>query len=249
MTATNFRLGLDTESFNQVTQMLAELGPRARLGASVGMNRTANEMQDAIRANVDKSFTLRRAAFIRNTIYRKPGEDFATKERLVAGLRVHEERNFLAKHEVAHSKRATKASGSHDKGRAIAIPVGARPNPQNVVPQRLTLRALLANTRSLGSQALAIARTKGKGTRKMLKRRSVVNDIFIKDGKVWQRQGKTRMNLLWVFKDAVWIKPRLSFVETALRVHRERFAPNVIGAIQIEIDRGLNLRSKPKGAK
>lgn len=203
---------LDEGSLKRVEQYLKEFGSRARFAASVGLNRTANEVQDGIRASLNGKFTLRREAFVKNTIYRKPGEDFASKDKLTAGVRVNEERNILAKFEAGGLKTPTGGR------RFLAIPIDVKRNKSDIVTRANSIKALLAS---------------GKA--------------FLKNGKVWLKTGRggKQLKLAYVLKPSVKIEPDLQFVATGTRIALDRLAPNVIGAIQVEIDRGLSTAKGP----
>jgi hypothetical protein len=192
-------------------RLFAEIGPKALFAASLGMNRTMNEAQDAIRQGLQWKFTVRRKSFIESTIYRQPGKDFASKTNLQAGVRIHEERNVLAKFEEGGLKLPTGGR------KALAIPVGVKRNKNDIVTAANSVKALLAS---------------GKA--------------FIKNGKVWQIMGrgkKKTLKLAYVFKKSVPLRPDLHFVATGSKVIMERAVPNIAGAIQIELDRGLTSKS------
>lgn len=204
-------LRLDPVELARVLRVIEDIGPKAKFAASVGMNRTANEMQDAIRDTLPGHFTLRREQFILQTIYRKPGEDFASKDHLQAGVRIHEERDVLAKFEAGGIKTPTGGR------RALAIPIDVKRNKSDIVTPANRVRALLAS---------------GKA--------------FIKDGRVWQVVGRgasKRLRLAYVFKPSVKLPADLHFVETGTKVALDRFAPNVAGAIHLELERGLTSKS------
>ena len=229
----------DAADLAHVERLLKDLPANARFGASVGMNRTANEMQDGIRASLPGKFTLRRRAFIEQTIYRKPGEDFATKDRLIAGVRIHDERDVLAKFEAGGVKRPR-------DGKSVAVPLAARPSKGSVVPERFKLSTLFFNQRGLFSQAEAILNTKGRGRRRGLLKASAGANVFVSNGIVYMRQGKgrgTKLVKLWVFKKETPLPASLHFVDTAKRIAATRLIPNVVGAIELEISRGLTTKS------
>jgi len=203
---------VDEQALKAAIKAIGDVGPTARFAASVGMNRTLNEAQDAIRAGLGGNFTLRRERFIKDTIYRKPGEDFASKTTLVAGVRIREDRDVLAKFEAGGVK-------TPRTGKALAIPVGVKRNKADIVTKANSVRSLLAS---------------GKA--------------FIKNGRVWQKIGRGKravLKLAYVFKPSVKLAPDLHFVETGAKVINERAVPNIAGAIQVELDRGLT-SSSPK---
>lgn len=129
-----FRIGVDD---SQLKEWLASAGDRFRFPASVGLNRTADEIQRAQQESLHNRFTLRRPEFVKRTIYRKPGEDFATKGNLVARVRIHDDRDVLAKFEAGGEKRPR-------DGKALAIPINVKRNQRDIVPKGQTVRALLA---------------------------------------------------------------------------------------------------------
>jgi hypothetical protein len=104
---------------------------------SKALNQTANDVQAAIRQSLPGlGFTLRRKAFIERTIYRQPGVDFSTKHKLSAGVRIHPQRDVIAKFETDTVKRP-------DRGSNLAIPGPAvRPNFSAVVGKAWTPKAL-----------------------------------------------------------------------------------------------------------
>lgn len=229
----------------EVQALLEKMPENAKFGASVGLNRTADEVQAGVRASLPaKGFTLRRKAFVEQTIYRKPGEDFARKDQpeMFARVRIHDERDVLARHEEGGSKRPT-------KGRVIAIPIGARPNKGDVVPVKYQLKTLFFHQRGRLSQAKAILNTKSKAGRKRLLKRSVADDVHVdRHGRVWLTQGRgkgSRSTLMWIFKPSSWVPPRLHFEDTGRDIANRRLRPNVEGAIEVELSRGLTTRSGP----
>lgn len=117
---------------------------------SVALNQTANDMQSGIRQSIGQlGFTVRRQTFINNTIYRSPGTDFSTKQKFTAGVRIHPQRDVLAKFETDRSKSA--------KGGSVLVPIEARKNKGAVVPKGLWPKAL-------GDKAFALKlRSGGKG--------------------------------------------------------------------------------------
>lgn len=135
-------LSLDLRSLADVQAQLRAAAPRqVRFATSLGLNRTADEIQAAIRHSLAQRFTLRRRTWVERTIYRQPREDFARHTSLTAGVRIHPEHDILAKFEAGGVKRPR-------EGRFLAIPVGVRPTPSTVVPRHLRLRALLEGGRA-----------------------------------------------------------------------------------------------------
>lgn len=125
------------EGLEDVQHMLTNLRTGARFAASIGINRTMDEAQAAIRQGLGDRFTLRRRAFVERTIYRKPGEDFASKTHLIGRVRVHDERDFLAKFERGGQKEPTRGRS------ALAVPVNVRRNKADIVTRANRVAALL----------------------------------------------------------------------------------------------------------
>lgn len=229
------------EGAEEINALLAKLPENARYGAALGMNRTMDEAQAEIRRGLSGKFTLRRKTFVENTIYRKPGEDWATKDKLEARVQVNADRNQLAKFEEGGDKGPTRGR------KALGIPVvgGARPTKGAIVPEKFKLKTLFFSQQGLLSQARSIAGTKKRSGRNALLKASAKKYVSM-NGKVFEIIGTKRtprLKLLWVFKPSVRIAPKLRFAETGRRVIDARAAANVSGAIEIEVTRGLTTRS------
>jgi hypothetical protein len=99
-------LSVQITGADQVAKALREIGKQAPYALSLALNATANSAQRSIRLNLPGSFTLRKPEYIERTIFRKPSEDFATKSTPRAAVRIHDERDQLAKFEDGGDKRA-----------------------------------------------------------------------------------------------------------------------------------------------
>lgn len=156
---------------------------------SLALNQVANDVQAAIRQSLPQhGFTLRRKAFIDRTIYRQPGVDFATKLKLSSGVRIHPQRDVLAKFETDTVKRP-------QAGRSLLVPIEARKGKGAIVPRGLWPAAL-------GRQAFALKlKSGGKG-------------LFRNKGRGKNRG----LQLLYVFKSQVPLGHRLGFEDTARQV-------------------------------
>lgn len=237
---------MKVEGAEEINALLAKLPANAKYGAALGMNRTMDEAQAKVKAGLSGKFTLRRKSFIENTIYRKPGQDFATKDKLEARIQVNPERDFLAKFEEGGDKGPTRGR------KALGVPVlgGARPTKGAVVPERMKLKTLFFGQQGLLSQASAVFGAKRKGVRKGLLKASAANNVAVLNGKVYRIEGTKRnpkLKLLWVFKKAVRVRPVLKFADTARAVIASRAELNVTGAIDVEVTRGLMTKSGPTG--
>lgn len=97
-----------------VTKALKGLESQMPFAMSKALNDVANDAQRSIQDGLSQHFTLRRPEFIRKTIKRER-DDFATKTKLEAVVRIDPKRNMLAKFEDGGTKTPT-------TGKAIAIP-------------------------------------------------------------------------------------------------------------------------------
>ena len=149
-----FTIQVDDKAFRK---WLATAPRNLRFAASVGLNRTVDEAQREIQASLGSKFTLRRADFVKRTIYRKPGEDFATKDKLIAAVQVNPERDFLAKFEAGGDK--TSKSGG-----PVAIPIDIRRNKNDIVPKSQWVGALLAAKKAFIKNGLVLQRLGTKAT-------------------------------------------------------------------------------------
>lgn len=183
----------------ELARTLTEIGKQAPFALSLTLNRLANVAQKDVQNSLSSRFQLRRAQFVRNTIYRKPGVDFAgtgkgssfskSFYRGEAAIRVDDRRNFLAKFEDGGRK------SSVDGGR-IAIPIGARRNKAEVITKANRPRAIL-NKKGYRIANNLIVQTVGRGKAAALR--------------VWYK----------LVKD-VPIRPRLEMAKTSQRaVDRE----------------------------
>jgi hypothetical protein len=145
----------------ELARSLREIGKQAPYALSLTLNRLANVAQQDVQNSLSTRFQLRRAQFVRNTIYRKPGEDTATKTRLEAGVRVDDRRDFLAKHETGGQKTSV------DGGR-VAVPIGARRNKAEIITKANRPRAIL-NKKGFRIKDDLIVQTVGRGKRAALK--------------------------------------------------------------------------------
>lgn len=171
---------------------LQTLSRQLPFATSKALNVSANRAQQAIRANVQKHFTLRRPQFVLNTI-KINSADRATKTKLDVTIRVDPERDFLAKFEAGGIKQAR-------EGKSIAIPQDVRRNKADIIPKAQRPRALLASRRGQKGRVFATPRA-----------------ILEMVGRAAQRTTRT----LYLLKAQVRIPKRLGFepavVETVQR--------------------------------
>jgi hypothetical protein len=179
---------------------------------SRALNATATDAQRAIQAALPSEFTLRQASFIVNSIYRKPGQDFATKTNLAATVRVNPERNFLAKFEAGGRKTAS--------GNSLAVPIIRESNRMLIIRRgdALSVQRLMDSVRNRGGKILNAKVRKG-----LLKVVADPDKVFlVQSGKgtfLVQRTGPGPRDtrVLWEFEKSVPIKPQLHFDDIAMR--------------------------------
>jgi len=138
----------------EAAAMFAEVGRQLPFAAAQTLNGLANGTQALTRDDVRGDFVLRKPTFILNTIYRKPGEDFANKSNLLAAVRVDDRRDLLAKFETG----GTKQNPDH----RIAIPLAVRRNKRDIVTAANRPAALLQKPR-VAIVRNVIRQTIGKG--------------------------------------------------------------------------------------
>jgi hypothetical protein len=190
---------------------LAAIGRQAPFAAATALNTLANKVQSDVRDQVrGGNFVLRRPSFILNTIYRRPGEDFATKTKLQAGVQIHPERDQLAKHEEGGSKRSL-------KGGSLAVPVNVPRTPAGLIKNAYRPKALLAGSRPKAF----VVRPPGR-------------DPIIAEE--LGRGKNARVRVLFTLKRSVWLKPRLKFHETAQRSLDQHWQPAFEAAITKALD-------------
>jgi hypothetical protein len=149
---------------NEVAEAVKGLGRQIPFARMLILNRLANAAQAETRKGIEARFTLRRRDFVLKTIYRKPGEDFATKTEGESAVRVRDTPqgkgvpDFLAKFEEGGDKRPR-------EGSSIAIPVHARRNKSDIVTTANRPRAIL-NRPNFRKTAQTIAQRVGRGAKK-----------------------------------------------------------------------------------
>ncbi len=116
----------------------AELGKHTGAAIADTLNPLANGTQAMTRDEIRRRMTLRRPTFVLNTIYRKPGEDFATPTKAQASVRVDPARDFLAKFETGGIKGPV-------EGNSIALPLGVRRLKSDIIRVRDRPRGLMGS--------------------------------------------------------------------------------------------------------
>ena len=201
------------EGAEEVRTALKSAGAQLPFTLSLALNRTANDVQAAIRQTLPSKFHLRRPDFITRTIYRKPGiwptGDNSSKTELTAAVRVHEQRNFLAKFEEGGEKKG--------EGGSLVLPT-PRINEPNLIIRR--------------SDPLHISKLPGSLTKSGKLRTKSKVGVFIvqKPGgakTIMQRISNTAIRVLYTFRRAVRIPKKLGFHETGLKAVNATWSRNL----------------------
>jgi hypothetical protein len=205
---------------------LLGLGSQMPFIAAKTLNITANKSQDAIQAALPSEFNIRRKTFIENTIYRGRA-DFATKDNLVAAVRVNPARDFLAKFEDGGEKHSI-------DGVSLAVPV-QRMNVPNLIIGRGDPRAVKKVMALIAEQG---GKQIGPFKRRGAKRAAQQSFFLVHSRKgqtlVMQRDAGT-VRVLYAFEKSVPIKPQLHFEEIAMKRAVETFDESLTEAIEYAI--------------
>lgn len=197
-----------SSSIPQVRLSLAGLAKQVNFATATALNQLANAGQKAQREVVQRNFTLRQEAFILRTVYRMPGEDFATKQKLVSAYRIDPRHDYLAPFEQAHEKHAIQGKDY------VAIPLpDLRKTKKGLVPKSLFPSAFKPwvdkGEVAFGARRTFIVPTQS-GNRVLLQR-------------FGGSRGKHGVRALYLFVHSVHITERLHFEETARAVARSEW--------------------------
>lgn len=152
---------IDVLGTEEARQMFADIGRQAPFALAGTLNDLANLSQKRVKDSLGERFTLRRPKFVRDTIYRKTGEDWANKEKLEAAFRVNDQFNFLAKFEEGGTNKAR-------EGRFLALPVDVRRTKKDLITDKNKPAALLQK-KSVRISNRVILQTTGKVKSKVTK--------------------------------------------------------------------------------
>lgn len=179
------------------------------------MNTTANEIQHLIQGSLEGPFRLRRSAFVKRTIYRKPGEDFPDIKggRLVAAVRVNPDQDFLAKFEEGGVKTP--------RGQKLAVPIIRKERPSLVITRGSkyhlgTLGSGLFGKGAKGGRFYGVVSRKGTPL-------------------ILERLSRNRTRVVYAMVDRVPIPRRLNFYGIAGRVFAREWPLNM----QRELDEAV----------
>lgn len=185
---------------------------QVRFGMSLAIEESANYAQDAIKAQVPRSFTLRRPDFVRNTVVRlRARGDFATKRNLAAAIRIDDRvdskgrtRNYLAKFVEGGPKRPV-------SGSSIAVPVNAKRNAAGIITNANRPRALMGKK---GYERITTDRGK---------------DLLVRFG---GRGARARVTVLYALTPGVPIRAQFPMYQVAGRAVSESWPTAVDNGIE-----------------
>lgn len=188
------------------------------------LNATANDMQRAVRNLLQggRGFTFRTEGsrqFLLRQIRRNPGEDFARKTRLVARVRIANNRkaSLLSLIDQGGERSARYAISPTTEGRDLAIP--QRPTPASRIPRTLYPAKLNLRPTKKGKGL--------RGDRRTFTVRTKSGDLLL-----LQRQGRKKVRTLFVLERSASMRPRNFFAPAAESAARTRFNGNFERAMQ-----------------
>jgi len=205
-------IAITLKGVDELKAELARVKGQLPFTTSLALNRVANKMQGAVKANLASHFTLRRRPFIEGTVYRRkgtwPSGDNSSKASLTAALRINPERDVLVKYEEG----GTKVSQS---GHRLAIPLIRMLGNRNLVIGRSSRYSLKDMPTLAGASATSIKRAKrGPQTTFYATQTRKAGSTII-----WESKGaRTPPKPIWLLRPGgVPIAPRLSFHDTVQR--------------------------------
>lgn len=207
------QITVNVKGGEQVRAAFQAIGRQAPFAMSQTLNAVANVAQQQIKDSLAERFTLRRAGFVQNTIFRQRGTDFATKTKLQAVIRTHPDRNFLAQHEEGGRKAPIAGSSV-----AIPLPAVREAAGRDVIPKRLRPSGMIKNGQ----------------VRKVV----TPNGTFLvrnRPGKGKGRLDGWRTEFLYKLKPSVPLRPRLAFRETAEKAIDAHFTRIALRQIDLAI--------------
>ena len=193
-----------------VTAYLRGMERQMQFALVKALNKTANDAQSAVRKGIEQRFVLRKKEFILRTVkIPKEARADTRSNKYDVDVMIDPQKDVLAKFEAGGEKRAI-------DGKAIAIPTTAiRPTITATIPLARRPPRLFASKRGLAGR------------------------IYSKRGFLFETIGRGRAAItraLYVWKDAVRIKPMLHFVATVEESVSKTWKPNAEAAVQYEID-------------
>nr|CRH06154.1 conserved protein of unknown function [Candidatus Magnetococcus massalia] len=184
-------LRIETDT-RQVERAASNFTKQARYATALALTRTAQDAQAEVRRRLPERFTIR-TGWVAKGIRVKA----AKKNELEASVRVLDP--FMALQEIGGTKRSK-------AGNALAVPVGARPNPKSVTRPGKFPGALLKKSNHFIAPLFNDPTTHA----------------------VWRRGGRKgrKLKMMYRFVDRVEVKPRFGFMATVKETVEARFQKN-----------------------
>ena len=187
-------------------QDLDDYADQINYAMSVAINETAKEVQKDIRAHIDDTFTVRRKAFINNSVKIKP---FSTKRTLTATISIstpgnQDRSDILSKFEDQTSKQSV-------TGGLIAIPNRALFDSSKVIPTGKRPRNLPNGFKiKMPNGEQYIMTTVGRGKqRRLIMAYHLVNQVKLKPNLDFVKTATSTVNRVWATKlDEAWTKAK-----------------------------------------
>jgi hypothetical protein len=254
VSGSGFDIKVDTKAADAYLQGFIVNVPKA---LAIALNRTAEEGNAALRAQLPKSFHMRVPSFLRHIAPQQlPKPQRATPETLWATVKTDAAGHILDPFETGEPK-TQKSSLS-----PVAIPTrDIRFTPDTLVPARWYPHNLGLTPRrdptgktyyalgrgSIGKRKTPLHRTAGGSWQIKGKSRTFVLDpqfnkgLSDKQRGVYVRIGPSRgdIRMIWRYTERVPRPRNLHFFDTINRTVNERWTPNMIGALEQFAGRGI----------
>jgi len=207
--------GSVTYDFSSAYKMLDAVTKQARFACASALTRTAQDVQEAVRTEMPRNFTIRRPWVVQG-IRIKP----ANKQNLTA--EVYSRDPFMGLQERGGVKRAI-GKRVFEWGDYLAVPVDARRGKTDIVRPQDRPKALIdpfVLTARDGRKYLAVkSLTVGKNVRSIKTMRG-------------KQKRETGVRLMYVLVKQETLRPRLGLTATAARIVPARWPINLANALE-----------------
>lgn len=202
------RIGLKSD-IEKLTASLSAFNPdQLPFTIATALNRTAEQSKEAVVAAMPSEFILRRE-FIKTGVL----VQYAKKDSLTAI--VYDRDKFMERQESGADKIPM------DGGKNLAVPLAARPNPHEIIPEEL----LPAN---LGKAEYTVSRNG-----RPITKRGSGNAAFrmVSNGRTYLAlRTSAGLQMMYLLIPVAKISPRLRLAEITMRIVKENFAQNFVEA-------------------
>ena len=183
---------------DQLNNQVQQIPKQIRFTTAVALTRTAKDAQEKVRRQLPERFTVRTRWVAKGIRVRS-----ARKNNLEATVIVLDE--FMALQETGGMRTSR-------SGKALAVPVGARPTPRSVTRPSKFPGRLMEKPRHFIAPFHDDPQTHA----------------------VWRRGGRKgrKLKLMYAFADQVRLKPRFGFLDAVKEVAEARFQENFNEAMQ-----------------